>query len=198
MTDGTEDLSDPEGTEPVAQAPLDGWGSTSAEPAWTSIAQEGESFSTVEPNAAAGEEAAAPAAASEPAASAGESEAGGSNPYAAIPAGEPPKPAARGRRPSSLRAGQDEFQSSSQRQPAPTPAPVSPPPPFEPAAAPRNAADAPPAEPSAPAGPSLGARATEFSQQFIALTQDRPELGLAVAFAGGLVLATIFKRLGRK
>jgi hypothetical protein len=193
VTDGTEDLSDPEGTEPAAQAPLDGWGSTSAEPAWTSIAQEGESLSKAEPNAAASDEPAAPVAANEPAASSGNSEAGGSNPYAAIPPAETPKPAGRGRRPSSLRVGQDEFQTRA----APTPPPVSPPP-FAPAAAPREAAELPPAEPSDPAGPSLGARATELSQQFVALTQDRPEIGLAVAFVGGLVLATIFKRLGRK
>ena len=196
MTDETEDQSDPEGTEPVAQTPLDGWGSTSAEPAWTSIAQEGETFSKMEPHAAAGDEPAAPAAASEPTAGSGKSEASGSNPYAAIPPSETPKPAGRGRRPSSLRIGQDEFQNSPPRPSAPTPPPVAPPP-FEPAAAPREESD-PPAEPSAPAGPSLGARATELSQQFIALTQDRPEVGLAVAFAGGLILATIFKRLGRK
>jgi len=193
VTEGTEDLSDPEGTEPAAQAPLDGWGSTSAEPAWTSIAQEGESFSKAGSNAAASDAPAAPPAASEPAASSDKPVASGSNPYAAIPPSETPKPTGRGRRPTSLRVGQDEFQN----RPAPAPPPVSPPP-FEPAAAPREAAELPPAEPSAPAGPSLGARATELSQQFIALTQDRPEIGLAVAFAGGLVLATIFKRLGRK
>ncbi|MGH2844066.1 MAG: hypothetical protein ACRDKL_10855 [Solirubrobacteraceae bacterium] len=32
----------------------------------------------------------------------------------------------------------------------------------------------------------------------VALTQQRPEFGLGVAFLGGLVLATILKRLGRR
>jgi hypothetical protein len=34
--------------------------------------------------------------------------------------------------------------------------------------------------------------------QLQALVKKRPELGLGLAFAGGLVIATILKRLGRR
>jgi hypothetical protein len=35
-------------------------------------------------------------------------------------------------------------------------------------------------------------------EQFSKLVKERPEVGLGLAFAGGLVLATILKRLGRR
>jgi hypothetical protein len=34
--------------------------------------------------------------------------------------------------------------------------------------------------------------------QLQVLVKERPELGLGIAFAGGLVIATILKRLGRR
>ncbi len=35
------------------------------------------------------------------------------------------------------------------------------------------------------------------AEKFVALVQERPEVGLGVAFLGGLILASILKRLAR-
>ncbi|HET9105244.1 MAG TPA: hypothetical protein VFN55_17975 [Solirubrobacteraceae bacterium] len=59
----------------------------------------------------------------------------------------------------------------------------------------------PSAEPAAPAwtppAPPLDSSASDSSSSGAAAVQDRPELAVAGAFAGGLVLAMILKRLAR-
>jgi hypothetical protein len=47
-----------------------------------------------------------------------------------------------------------------------------------------------PAAPVPVAGPSPG-------QKLVTLVSERPEVGLGIAFAAGLVIATILKRLAR-
>jgi hypothetical protein len=44
--------------------------------------------------------------------------------------------------------------------------------------------------PAAKSGPSA-------IEKFVSLVNERPEVGVGLAFAGGLVLATILKRLAR-
>jgi hypothetical protein len=50
-----------------------------------------------------------------------------------------------------------------------------------------------------PAGPAAPAAKTGPSsiQKFVSLVNERPEVSVGIAFAGGLVLATILKRLAR-
>jgi hypothetical protein len=80
---------------------------------------------------------------------------------------------------------------------APPPAPITPPAPVVPVpvapSTPRTGTFAP--EPSADgAGPSLPASPVEKA---VALVNERPEVGIAWAFAGGMLLATILRRLAR-
>ena len=95
-------------------------------------------------------------------------------------------PEGRSRRPSSLRAQIGESVNVPRRK-------LAPPPPFPPtvAGAPQATTGSAGAEPArAPAGPSQ-------VEKFVALVNERPEVGLGVAFIGGLVIASILKRLAR-
>ena len=53
-----------------------------------------------------------------------------------------------------------------------------------------------PQEPAAGAS-SLQERATAMQQRAAAIVQERPEVGVGAAFAGGLILALILKRVAR-
>jgi hypothetical protein len=155
VTDEAEDPTDPEGTEPVVEESLGGWGATSAESS----------------------------APSDP------------NPYAAIPASDAPAPAGPAKRPTSLRSALDE---PSRRPPRGSATP--PPAPFEAAAAPREtpAAAVEPTGPTASPLDPVFERLATAQDRAVAFASERPEAVVGVAFVGGLILATILKRLGRR
>jgi hypothetical protein len=98
-------------------------------------------------------------------------------------------PGGRPRRPSSLRAQIGESVNVPRRH-------VSPPPfPAPPATA---GADVPRAGATDPArAPAGGVQLQKRVEDFVALVNERPEVGLGVAFVGGLILASILKRLAR-
>jgi hypothetical protein len=98
-------------------------------------------------------------------------------------------PEGRPRRPSSLRAQIGESVNVPRRPLSPPPFPT--PPAAADAEAPRTGgADAT----RAPAG---GVQLQKRVESFVALVNERPEVGLGVAFVGGLILASILKRLAR-
>jgi hypothetical protein len=123
--------------------------------------------------------------------SAGQSGAGANKGPASQASGDtaPATEGGRLRRPSSLRSSLEVSGSVPRRRltpppfPKPGPASVSDPSAPEPRPAASNA-------PAAKAGPSS-------IEKFVSLVNERPEVGIGLAFAGGLVLATILKRLAR-
>jgi hypothetical protein len=124
---------------------------------------------------------------SEPEWTAIEVEVESAGPGSAEPGPSSQVPEGRSRRPSSLRGQIGESVNVPRRKLSP------PPPPFPPAVAGAPQATAGPAgaEPAgAPAGPSQ-------VEKFVALVNERPEVGLGVAFFGGLIIASILKRLAR-
>jgi hypothetical protein len=98
-------------------------------------------------------------------------------------------PGGRSRRPSSLRSQIGESVNVPRRRLTPPPFPS---PSEAPAAAAPGPAGAGPAR--APAG---GVQLQKRVENFVALVNERPEVGLGVAFVGGLILASILKRLAR-
>ena len=72
------------------------------------------------------------------------------------------------------------------------PAPVPPTPPAPPA--PTRAPIPPPVPPAVETGPQPGPSAVD---KLTVLIEQRPEVGVGAAFAGGIVFALILKRLGR-
>jgi hypothetical protein len=113
-----------------------------------------------------------------------EAESAGPDPAPATEAGRP-------RRPSSLRSAVESASSVPRRKLTP--------PPF-----PKRDAEPGPEPPAggspAPArnpGPSAVERLSAPLEKLPALVKERPEVGLGMAFAGGLLLATILKRLAR-
>ena len=106
------------------------------------------------------------------------------SPYATVAQSSAPASGGRRRRPTSLR--DEEHVANVPRRPLS-------PPPFQPAAAPRSPAQGAPDTTPATAGSS-----GSLPEKLVALTKERPEVGLGLAFLGGLVLATIVKRLGRR
>ncbi|HTW12108.1 MAG TPA: hypothetical protein VME01_05145 [Solirubrobacteraceae bacterium] len=180
MTDTPEDPTEVQTSEtqpgPPVDESLDSWSESSEQPTWTPIDVESE-------NPAA--DAIKPAA--------------GPNPYAAIPQGEPVPAAPAGRRPSSLRAALDERLPNVPRRSL-TPPPLR----HNQADSPASAAASAPAP--APAVSAATSRAAEpkahsgpgLPERIIVLVNERPEVAIGVAFVGGLLLATILKRLGRR
>jgi len=222
-TDPSGVAAEPSSAEPADEESLDAWGEATAEDTWISIEVEGEGSSVPvtasapqpaqepepdavvrqpeEPAAAPAPEAAAksdptPAPAPAPASGArwqsiaSENPVGsrnrptGPNPYASVAEAAAGTKASSYKRPSSLRAALDERLSNVPRRPLS-------PPPFTPHARATAAAAAETGKPEAPAGPAL-------PEQLLALVNQRPEVGLGIAFVGGLLLATIIKRLGRR
>jgi hypothetical protein len=55
---------------------------------------------------------------------------------------------------------------------------------------------APQPQPAAPNAPAAKVGPSSI-EKFVSLVNERPEVGIGLAFAGGLVLATILKRLAR-
>jgi hypothetical protein len=114
----------------------------------------------------------------------------------AVPPSDAPTQAGRTRRPTSLRSALDEPAAQAPRRPVSPP-----PPPFEAAAAPRDLPPTEPAEPAEPTGSPLDPvfeRLATAQERAVALGSERPEVVVGVAFVGGLILATILKRLGRR
>jgi hypothetical protein len=107
------------------------------------------------------------------------------------PGSAEPGPASVGRprRPSSLRAQIGESVDVPRRPLSP---PRFPPQPAAPAAGETGSAGAEPTR--APAG---GDQLQKRVESFVALMNERPEVGLGVAFVGGLIAASILKRLAR-
>ncbi len=200
MSDETDDLTDPEGTgtsaEPAVDQSLDAWGDSTAEDTWTPIEVEGDGSGagSAEPapttiEATAEEDEPEPVKPEPVATPAAESRAdrtpSGASPYSSVAKSSTRTSGGRRRRPSSLR--DEEHVTNLPRRPVA-------PPTFQPAASPRAAAH--PAGDSAPA--PTGAPPGSLPEKVFALTRERPEVGLGLAFFGGLVLATIIKRLGRR
>lgn len=130
------------------------------------------------------------APASEPEWTAIEVEAESAGPGSAEPGPSSQVPGGRPRRPSSLRAQIGESVNVPRRPLTPPPFP---PQPVGPGSAPPGgSAGAEPAR--APAG---GTELQKRVESFVALVNERPEVGLGVAFVGGLILASILKRLAR-
>ncbi len=122
---------------------------------------------------------------SEPEWTAIEVEVESAGPGSAEPGPSSQAPEGRSRRPSSLRAQIGESVNVPRRKLSP---PVFPP---TVAGATQTTAGSAGAEPErAPAGPSQ-------VDKFVALVNERPEVGLGVAFFGGLIIASILKRLAR-
>ena len=117
-----------------------------------------------------------------------ESQASGPNPYAPVPSSDAPTKLGRTRRPTSLRSAPDEPA-------APAPRPPVPPPSFEAAASPR---DVPTDEPTGSPFDPVFERLATAQERASLLASERPEVVVGVAFAAGLILATILKRLGRR
>lgn len=91
------------------------------------------------------------------------------------------------RRPASLRAAAESVASVPRRRLATPPFPKP------------DAAASPATESMAAAGDPVAVEDRGASQlgKLVALVNERPEVGLGIAFVGGLVLATILKRLAR-
>jgi hypothetical protein len=110
-------------------------------------------------------------------------------PGSAEPGPSSQAPGGRSRRPSSLRSQIGESVNVPRRR-------VTPPPFPSPSAAPAAAAPGPAGDRSARA-PAGGVQLQKRVEDFVALVNERPEVGLGVAFVGGLILASILKRLAR-
>jgi hypothetical protein len=111
------------------------------------------------------------------------------NPYASVAESDAAAAkASDSKRPSSLRAALDERLASVPRRP------LSPPPPLTGKSPQASAAGSPDAVAQGDAGPS----GPSLPERIYTLTNQRPEVALGAAFVGGLVLATIIKRLGRR
>jgi hypothetical protein len=202
VTGEADDLTDPQGTEPVVGESLGGWGSTSAEPTWGPTAEDGDAAgsggsagSAAAGPAGPGEAAASPASPASPA----DAAASGPNPYAGgVPPSDAPTLGGRTRRPTSLRSSLDESAAQAPRRPVPPS-----PPPFEAAAPPREVPSAAtnPAEPAESTGSPFDPvfeRLATAQERAAVLASERPEVVVGVAFVGGLILATILKRFGRR
>ena len=96
------------------------------------------------------------------------------------------------RRPTSLRSPLDEQSGRVPRRPLSPP-----PPPYELAEAPRQLPDEPAQEAVSPLDPVFERLATAQERAAV-LASERPEVVVGAAFIGGLILATILKRLGRR
>lgn len=140
MTDGTEDLTDPKGTEPAAEGAVD-------------------------------------------------------NPYATIPPSDQPAAVNPVKRPTSLRPALDEPAVNVPRRTIATP-----PAPSDAAVSRRE----PPTEALQPDEPATSPfdpvfeRLATAQERAAVLASERPEVVVGAAFAGGLILAAILKRLGRR
>jgi len=122
--------------------------------------------------------------------------AGGPNPYAAMTPGDEPPVTARARRPMSLRAALDE-----QAAKLPRRRPGSPPVADADAGAEganAEGAQLEAAESSASPLDPVFERLATAQDRAAAFAGERPEVVGGAAFAGGLILATILKRLGRR
>ena len=220
MSHETEDPTDLPGSsaeptqEPAIEESLDAWGASTTEQTWTPIDVDAENpgASAVDPGPQA--DPSAPASQETPAAAqdaapklspwqsiAAEQEAASRpaparvepakhNPYASVAESDAAAAAkaADSKRPSSLRAALDERLASVPRRP------LSPPPPLtgkSPQASAADSSDTVAQGDAGPSGPSL-------PERLYTLTNERPEVGLGIAFVGGLVLATIIKRFGRR
>jgi hypothetical protein len=98
------------------------------------------------------------------------------------------------RRPTSLRSALDEPGVQAPRRPASSP-------PSEATAAARDAPSADPAGSTEPGGSPFDPvfeRLATAQDRAVAFAKERPEVAIGGAFAGGLILATILKRLGRR
>jgi hypothetical protein len=214
----TEDPTDLPGSsaeptqEPAIEESLDAWGESTTEQTWTPIDVDAENpgASAVDPapqaEPAATESAPATQEAPEPKLSPWQSiaaeqasasrpaparvEPAKHNPYASVAESDAAAAAKAGdsKRPSSLRAALDERLASVPRRP------LSPPPPLtgkSPQASAAGSSDTVAQGDAGPSGPSL-------PERLYTLTNERPEVGLGIAFVGGLLLATIIKRFGRR
>ncbi len=124
--------------------------------------------------------------------------ASGPNPYAAITPEDAPPAATRARRPMSLRAALDEQAAKlPRRRPGSAPAPAADT--DASAAAPKaDGAQIDAAEPSGSPLDPVFERLATAQDRAAAFAGERPEVVVGAAFAGGLILATILKRLGRR
>ncbi len=174
----SDDPEDRDGTEQVTEqaGQVGAWSEPAAGPRWSEIASEADATAVAPGIMDAGLSAAAP----------GES--------------QPATEAGRSRRPSSLRSGS----------PAPTEVPARGV--ASPASAGRTPIDAPQRESESDNPVSEAARAGRSGQmskaagsllekapvgKLQALVKERPEAGLGLAFLGGLVIATVLRRLAR-
>ncbi len=198
MTDETDDPSDPEGgaddTDAVVEPALEAWGQEPPEPTWTDIAAEAPGAGSAEPAPDhTGPELDADVVEDEPPEAAAAPPAPQPEPPRSQPASAPQAQPGerRSRRPSSLRdADTDRIPNVPRRTitPPPPPRPRRPLSEAESAQAPSQSSPPPP---PVPAGPSA-------LERLVALANERPEVRVGAAFLGGIILASIFKRLARR